>query len=136
MAEKLKRLDSIDEACNYMSNQYDKILKKLNEQHELIKKLSTKIDHLNNELANRDKTIQDLTDQICELEQSHLSHNLEICNIPVKNSESVLETVKKVAKVCNVSMYGIQEIYREKPRRKNQIPAIIVRFSTVGRRKT
>jgi hypothetical protein len=134
--KKLLCLDEIRDSCSFLSGKYDDFEKQQKDQAQLIKDLSSKVDRLNNELITRDKIISDLTDRISELEQSQLSHNMEICGIPVTQNENVYNVVKNVADACGVPMDGVQEIYREKARRKDQIPAIVVKFGTTGRRET
>jgi hypothetical protein len=134
--KKLLCLDDIRDSCSFLSAKYDDFEKQQKSQAQLIKDLSSKVDRLNTELITRDKIISDLTDRISELEQSQLSHNMEICGIPITRNENVYDVVKNVADACSVPMDGVQEIYREKARRKDQIPAIVVKFGTTGRRET
>jgi glutaredoxin 2 len=135
MNKKLQGLDEIKETCNFLSAKYDEFIKQQKDQAQLIKDLTKKVEHLNGELIARDKVISDLTDRISELEQSQYSQNLEICGIPVVNNENVYNIVKNVADACHITMDGVQEIYRQKARRQNQIPSILVKFATTGRRE-
>jgi hypothetical protein len=144
MNKKLEKLDEITEvskSVQFMSTQYDEIIKENKEQKKLIEQLVRDMTELKASSANKDVVISDLSNRVNELEQANLSMHVEIHNVEKLEGEKlelIIENIANKIKAPSVKE-TICDVYRKpvnmnNTRTANLPPVIVVKFKSTEAR--
>jgi len=128
----IQQLESINETVNelkvsmeFMSEKYDEMLKKSEDQEKLVRCLQNKVEV-------NEKTINNLKARIRESEQYARNRNIEISGLEEVEGEDLMKIMGNIAEKIDVALdveYDIDVIHRVKSRNKKQPPKVIVQFS-------
>lgn len=99
-------VSEIKNSLSFLCSKYDD----LHEQLNLIKELRGVIDALKNDLANKDRVIEDLKDKINDLEQSKLSKSLDIVGVSLPENRSCSNIICDIAKNIGIEEFTDSDI--------------------------
>jgi Baculovirus FP protein len=144
MNKKLEKLDEISEvrkSVQFMSTQYDQILKENQEQKKLIEQLARDMTDLKISSSNKDEVISDLSNRVNELEQANLSMHIEIHNVEKLEGEKLESIIDIIAQKIDAPSVkdSICDVYRKpvnmnNSRTANLPPIIVVKFKSTEAR--
>lgn len=126
-----KQSQETQKSIDFMSSQYDDIIKKLETTILQNKKIENELENMKKEQQEKHIIIKQLEIKISDLEYKSRSNFLEIAGIPQKNGEQQIEIVKKVAAAAGMDIQHkeIIEVKRTPDRRNNAPPKLLVEFA-------
>lgn len=118
-------------SIEFMSTQYDELIKKLEITILQNKKIENEFIMIKKEQQEKNTIIKQLEIKIADMEYKTRSNYMEIAGIPQKNGEQQIEVVKRVAEAAGVELkYAeIIDVKRIPDRRINAPPKILVQFT-------
>lgn len=123
-------VDQIEKSTQLMSNQYDEILKKMNEQSKEITDLKKRVEKV--EGNQNDEEISKLKKEVNSLEQYSRRQNLEIHGLPSSAHENLLTKLNDLAgalELPKVTENDVEGLHRL-PAKPGKAPAVLVRFAS------
>lgn len=123
-----EKVDNIERSVQTMSDHFDEIMKRLDNQDKELAQHRKRIEKLEN--AQPTEELHQLNADLNELEMRNRKKNLEIHGVSVTADEDLINEVNKVGKLINqveVKSTDIEACHRL-PAKSGKIPGIIVRF--------
>lgn len=126
-----KQTQETQKSIDFMSSQYDDLIKKLEITILQNKKIENEFENIKKEHQEKNIIIKQLEIKISDLEYKSRSNFLEIAGIPQKNGEQQMEVVKRVAAAAGMEIQhnDIIDIKRTHDRRNNAPPKLLVEFA-------
>lgn len=123
-------------SIDFISAQYDEILKKIDVTNNLNKVIQTDFENIKKDMNEKNNTIKKLEIRLAEIETFSKCNNLEIAGIPQKIREQPIEIVRKVAAAAGITIQhtDITEVIRVPDRRNGAPPKLLVTFSEKRKR--
>lgn len=118
----------IEKSIQLMSDQYDKILKKMSDQERETTELKRRVENL--EKSQKTDEVAKLKRDLNSLEQYGRLNNLEVHGLKVTEGENLLGKLNKISEIIHVSSLSNNdiEIVHRIPSKTGKIPPVIVRF--------
>ncbi|KAM7295532.1 hypothetical protein ISCGN_025032 [Ixodes scapularis] len=123
----------MQESLNFVSSQYDSLLASAQTQDKIIKALQTETTTLRSLISDQAVEIQHLKAVQNESEQANRQCNMEIHGIPFASRENlggILEGLARQLEVEDFQTSQVEAVHRL-PARRDVVPPILVRFSSV-----
>lgn len=125
-------MDEMQTSLNFLSSQYDSLVKSTKAQDKVVKELQTETKALRSLLSDQALEIQQLKAVQNDTDQSNRTSNLEIHGIPFLPHENLGGILTNLA--GQLSIQGFQPTHVEAvhrlPARRDAVPPILVRFSS------
>lgn len=125
-------MNEVQESLNFVSSQYDSLLKSTKAQDKVVKELQTETKALRSLISDQALEIQQLKAVQNDADQSSRMSNLEIHGIPFSPHENLGGILTNLA--GQLSIEGFQSAHVEAvhrlPARRDAVPPILVRFSS------
>lgn len=120
-----KDFKNVEKSQNFVTDQYEEILKKIGE----VADLASRVGYLEEKLVEKDKVINDLEMRLVHLEQYSRHSTLEIREVPVLEGENPIDIVQKTAAAMKIQLEAkdIQAAHRLKAL-PGKTPAIIAQL--------
>ncbi|KAK3927816.1 Sulfide:quinone oxidoreductase, mitochondrial [Frankliniella fusca] len=140
--QKLKPIEQISEmndtikelkkSVDFMSEQYDGVVTRLEELEEQKNVQKTQLQNLQSMVEERDALISNLQERIRENEQYARNRNIEISGLEEVKGEDLKEIMKNIAQKIKVDYNedDIDVIHRIPTKRSNEHPKVIAQFTT------
>lgn len=126
-------MTDMQESLTFVSSQYDSLINSVKTQEKQVKELQVETNALRTLVADQALEIQQLRDAQNYADQSNLLANLEIHGIPFSARENLEGIITDLAGQLNIE--GFQPTHVEDahrlPARRDSIPPILVRFSSL-----
>lgn len=125
---------TFEKSLNFMSTQFDSFKKELAN----IKKLTTAVDQVQQDVKKQDEVINGLADRTAQLEQYTRRHHLEFSNITETKDENLKELIVDIADLHKVKMVeaNIEVIHRLPIRKGQKVGNVIAEFGSRNLRDT
>lgn len=127
-------VDGIERSVQLMSDNYDEVLKRINQQDRDVKDLRKRVEVIEGNING--PMIGQLQRDVNELEWRSRKQNLEVHGIPVTENEVLLTKLNEVANVLNVPQLNTNDVIsvHRLPARADKLPGIIVHFASEATR--
>jgi len=137
--KKMETVEEIKNAIQFLSSQYDDLMKEVKEMREENKMLKEENKDIKKKLLKSEEAVTDLTQRVEEMEMYGRRVNLEIFGVPVRGrlqDENTTAVVEKIAEEIGVTYdpRDIHKLHRLQQRKDGKPPIILVQFmSTMTR---
>lgn len=123
-------VDGIERSVQLMSDNYDEVLKRINQQDRDVKDLRKRVEVIEGNING--PMIGQLQRDVNELEWRSRKQNLEVHGIPVTENEVLLTKLNELANVLNVPQLNTNDVIsvHRLPARADKVPGIIVHFAS------
>jgi len=91
------RFAAVEKSLEFISDQYDTLVKEIESQKALNADLQKGIDKVSKQMYEKDLVVNQLTARVNQLEQSSLAQTIEIHGVPVSGGENLLDKVQMIA---------------------------------------
>lgn len=120
-------VESIDDAIQYLSEQYDEILRKTEQNERDVKDLKRRLE----KVEMRDREVAELQAEVDNLEWRSRRLNLEFHGIQKTEDENLLEEINSVAAKHQLPLLAESDVVaiHRLPPKKDKPPVVICRFA-------
>ncbi|KAK3919442.1 Spindle pole body component 110 [Frankliniella fusca] len=126
----------LEVSVSYLSEKYDEVMETFRENKKKINELETKVNKLNSDSLDKDKTISELQMKIRDADQYARNRNIEISGVNEVEGEDLRIIMKKIAAALKIKHEDgdIDVIHRVPSKGKDKNSKIIAQFYTRSKR--
>lgn len=128
----MRKLLDIEESQSFLSRKYDEIIAKLDK----IEQMETRLKTCEEDIVQKNKTINDLAMRLARSEQYSRKCMLELGNVACNKNENLTEVAIKVAEKVGVQLVAseIQAVHRLGKINEAKIPNVIIELTSRPKR--
>jgi hypothetical protein len=121
----------IEKSQNFLSDKYDELLRKLEDNNEIIASMKNTIETLVGTVKEKEVIIDNLSARVNHLEQYSRNHNFEISQVQEDDHENLEDIVLTLADKMRIPLTkGDIEVVHRLPAKQGKIRSIIVQLAS------